>query len=78
MSCNFASKNGSYVQSWIKVLGIVLQYSYFSVISRFPLKTNDETNASGCYSTVKIEYAFIMCSLSFLLEEQGNYKRSEA
>ena len=29
----------SHLQSWIKVLGIVLQYSYFSVISRFPLKT---------------------------------------
>ena len=26
-------------QSWTKVLGTVLQYSYFSVISRFPLKT---------------------------------------
>ena len=25
--------------SWTKVLGTVLQYSYFSVISRFPLKT---------------------------------------
>ena len=25
-------------QSWTKVLGTVLQYSYFSVISRFPLK----------------------------------------
>ena len=24
---------------WTKVLGIVLHYSYFSVISRFPLKT---------------------------------------
>ena len=28
-----------YLQSWTKVLGTVLQYSYFSVISRFPLKT---------------------------------------
>ena len=27
------------LQSWTKVLGTVLQYSYFSVISRFPLKT---------------------------------------
>ena len=27
-----------YLQSWTKVLGTVLQYSYFSVISRFPLK----------------------------------------
>ena len=26
------------LQSWTKVLGTVLQYSYFSVISRFPLK----------------------------------------
>ena len=26
-----------YLQSWTKVLGTVLQYSYFSVISRFPL-----------------------------------------
>ena len=28
-----------YLQSWTKVLGTVLQYSYFSVTSRFPLKT---------------------------------------
>ena len=27
------------LQSWTKVLGTVLQYSYISVISRFPLKT---------------------------------------
>ena len=27
------------LQSWTKVLGTVLQYSYFSVIYRFPLKT---------------------------------------
>ena len=27
------------LQSWTKALGTVLQYSYFSVISRFPLKT---------------------------------------
>ena len=27
------------LQSWTKVLATVLQYSYFSVISRFPLKT---------------------------------------
>ena len=27
------------LQSWTKVLGTVLQYSYFSVISRFLLKT---------------------------------------
>ena len=27
------------VQSWTKVLGTVLQYSYFSVFSRLPLKT---------------------------------------
>ena len=27
------------LQSWAKVFGTVLQYSYFSVISRFPLKT---------------------------------------
>ena len=27
------------LQSWTKVLGTVLQYSYFFVISRFPLKT---------------------------------------
>ena len=28
-----------FLQSWTKVLRTVLQYSYFSVISRFPLKT---------------------------------------
>ena len=27
------------LQSWTKVLGTVLRYAYFSVISRFPLKT---------------------------------------
>ena len=27
------------LQSWTKALGTVLQYSYFSVISRFPVKT---------------------------------------
>ena len=27
------------LQSWTKVLGTVLQYLYFSVVSRFPLKT---------------------------------------
>ena len=27
------------LQSWTNVLGTVLQYSYFSVISQFPLKT---------------------------------------
>ena len=27
------------LQSWTKVLATVLQYSYFSVTSRFPLKT---------------------------------------
>ena len=27
------------LQSWTKVLGTVLRYSYFSVICRFPLKT---------------------------------------
>ena len=27
------------LQSWTKVLGTVLQHAYFSVISRFPLKT---------------------------------------
>ena len=34
----FSPKPG-FIQSWTKVLGTVLQYSYFSVISRFPLKT---------------------------------------
>ena len=29
----------SLLQSWTNALGIVLQYSYFSLISRFPLKT---------------------------------------
>ena len=29
----------SQLQSWTKVLGTILQYSYFSVISWFPLKT---------------------------------------
>ena len=33
----FSPKPG-FKQSWTKVLGTVLQYSYFSVISRFPLK----------------------------------------
>ena len=41
----FFSRSGnspiSELQSWTKVLVIVLQYSYFSVISRFPLKTVD-------------------------------------
>ena len=32
-------KTQGFRQSWKKVLGIVLEYSYFSVISRFPLKT---------------------------------------
>ena len=27
------------LQTWTKVLGTALQYSYFSVTSRFPLKT---------------------------------------
>ena len=27
------------LQSWTNILGTVLQYSYFSVIYRFPLKT---------------------------------------
>ena len=27
------------LQSWTKVLGTVLQFLYFSVVSRFPLKT---------------------------------------
>ena len=36
-SHNTRQKN--HLQSWTKVLGTVLQYSYFSVISRFPLKT---------------------------------------
>ena len=31
-------RSQKYLQSWTKVLGTVLQYSYFSVISRFPLK----------------------------------------
>ena len=35
---DFFKKQG-FRQSWTKVLGIVLQYSYFSVISRFLLKT---------------------------------------
>ena len=39
----FFSRSGtspiSELQSWTKILGRVLQYSYFSVISRFPLKT---------------------------------------
>ena len=30
---------GAILQSWPKVLGTVLQYPYFSVIFRFPLKT---------------------------------------
>ena len=34
----FFPKQG-FKQSWTKVFGTVLQYSYFSVISRFPLKT---------------------------------------
>ena len=33
----FSPKPG-FIQSWTKVLGTVLQYSYFSIISRFPLK----------------------------------------
>ena len=35
---DFFKKQG-FSQCWTKVLGIVLQYSYFSVISRFLLKT---------------------------------------
>ena len=39
----FFSRSGnppiSELQSWTKILGTVLQYSYFSVISGFPLKT---------------------------------------
>ena len=35
---DFFKKQG-FRQCWTKVLGIVLQYSYFSVISRFLLKT---------------------------------------
>ena len=39
----FFSRSGnspiSELQSWTKTLGTILQYSYFSVISRFPLKT---------------------------------------
>ena len=35
----FFSPKPRFRQSWTKVLGTVLQYSYFSVISRFPLKT---------------------------------------
>ena len=35
---SFRPKPG-FRQSWTKVLATVLQYSYFSVISRFPLKT---------------------------------------
>ena len=27
------------LQSWTNILGTVMQYSYFSVIYRFPLKT---------------------------------------
>ena len=34
---DFFKKQG-FRQSWTNVLGIVLQYSYFSVISRFPLQ----------------------------------------
>ena len=34
----FPSKPG-FRQSWTNVLGTILQYSYFSVISRFPFKT---------------------------------------
>ena len=33
------SKLEHILQSWTKVLGIVLQYTYFPVISRFHLKT---------------------------------------
>ena len=33
-----AERNYGHLQSWTKVLGTVLQYSYFSVFSRFPLK----------------------------------------
>ena len=32
-------RNVEQLQSWTKVLGTVMQYSYFSVISRFPHKT---------------------------------------
>ena len=39
ISFNFTSNTASYLQSWTRVLGTVLQYSYFPVISRFPLKT---------------------------------------
>ena len=35
---DFLPKPG-FRQSWAKVLGTALQYSFFSVISRFPLKT---------------------------------------
>ena len=35
----FFDQKTAQLQSWTKVLGTVLQYSYFSVISRFPLKT---------------------------------------
>ena len=34
-----AERNYGHLQSWTKVLGTALQYSYFSVFSRFPLKT---------------------------------------
>ena len=33
---------------------------------------------TGWYSTVKIEYTFMNCCLSFLSQQQGNYKRSGA
>ena len=37
--CFSLSARISLLQSWTKVLWTVLQYSYYSVISRFPLKT---------------------------------------
>ena len=35
----FFSPKPGFRQSWTKVLGTLLQYAYFSVISSFPLKT---------------------------------------
>ena len=41
--------NNLELQSWTKVPGTVLQYPYFSVISRFPLKTV-QLSVSSCSS----------------------------
>ena len=39
LSCRAKKMCAQNLQSWTKVLGTVLQYAYFSLISRFPLKT---------------------------------------